>query len=225
MGIITIEKANHLFWLGRYAERMTGTIRMYMECFDQLIDVDDKAYINFCNRLSIPYDCYKDADDFITSFVYDINNPDSLVSAINMAYSNAVVLREEITGDTLAYIDLAKRILEKEEPGTLMLELQKVLDDINAFWGSASDTMEETCRSIVKCGKHAEKLDIQFRFDIADASVQRDLNKLKHRISVLAENYDIPGLQEVKQMFANEKAEYADYIAYIEALSNCFSIR
>lgn len=224
MGAITLEKANHLFWLGRYAERMTGVIRLFMITYDKMIDIDSNAYIEFCKNLSIPYDVYKDDLDFSYRFVYDETLPDSLISTIKRAYDNAIVLREEITGDTYAYIDLAKRILEKENPGTLMLELQNVLDYINAFWGSANDTVDENSRVIIKCGKHAEKLDIQYRFNIEDKNLQREMLKLKHRINTLSEMLNLKGLDEVKILFDNPHAKPEDYIEYIFQLTNCFNV-
>lgn len=224
MGAITLEKANHLFWLGRYAERMTGVIRLFMDTYDKMIDVDPKAYVEFCNNLSIPYDVYKDDIDFSYRFIYDENLPDSLISTIKRAYDNAIVLREEISGDTYAYIDLAKRILEKENPGTLMLELQNVLDYINAFWGSANDTVDENSRVILKCGKHAEKLDIQYRFKIDDKNLQREMSKLRHRIDSLCKKFSIPGLEDVKGLFDNDKASPEEYIEYIFKLTDCFNV-
>lgn len=224
MDIVTLEKANHLFWLGRYAERMTGLIRMFNVTYDKLIDIDQKAYEAFCDALSIPHDIYMDENDFIDRFIYDGTNPDSLLSTITRAYDNAIVLREEITGDTLAYIEMAKRTLEKKEHQTLMLELQYVLDDINAFWGSANDTVYEGSRAIMKCGKHAEKLDIQYRFGIDDENVKRELAKLKYRISSLNDRYEIAGLSKVKELFESNDAGPLKYIDYIYALTDCFCI-
>ncbi len=224
MGAITLEKANHLFWLGRYAERMTGTIRMYMKVYDIMIDKDENAFVGFCQRLSIPSDIYSSAEEFIDGFVYDNENIDSMVCCIHHAYDNAVMLREEITGETLAYIELAKNLLERDEEnrGTMMLELQNVLDYINAFWGSANDTVDEACRSIMKCGKHAEKLDIQYRFEIEDESCKRELAKLKHRIQSLNANFQIRGLKGVEKLFYDTKTTSKDYIEKITALTNCF---
>ena len=35
MGIISIEKADHLYWLGRYAERVYTTLRVFFHIYDQ----------------------------------------------------------------------------------------------------------------------------------------------------------------------------------------------
>ena len=44
MGIISIEKADRLFWLGRYAERVLTTLVAFFDFYDEMIDGDEKAY-------------------------------------------------------------------------------------------------------------------------------------------------------------------------------------
>lgn len=218
MGIISLEKANHLFWLGRYAERITGNVRIFMNYYDKMIDVDELVYLDFCSRLSIDGSKYKNSDDFANKFVYDLNDPDSLVSIINRVFDNAVTLRDEITGDSLAYIDLAKHLLEKEEHQTLMLELQQLIDYINAFWGSVYDTVSQNSSSIMKCGKHAERVELALRFDIKDDDYIRIKEKLKYRIKHISEKFDIRGLKELSEEFQKED----NLLLSIEKLTNLF---
>lgn len=222
MGIITLEKANHLFWLGRYSERMLGTISHFMEVYDLMLDVNDKAYIGFCKCLSIPYDIYLDSDDFVNSFVYNANNPDSLVSCINHAYDNAVELRDDISSETLAYIEMAKALLEKIEHGTIMLELQKVCDYMHAFWGCVYDSVPEASKNLIKCGKHAEKLDIVYRFHQESEQSAKLLAKLENRILFINERYHIRGIDDVVKLFKKEDCSNEEVINMITALTNCF---
>ena len=35
MGIISVENADHLYWLGRYTERVYTTIRVFFHIFDE----------------------------------------------------------------------------------------------------------------------------------------------------------------------------------------------
>lgn len=39
MGIISVERANNLLWLGRYSERVYTTLRMFYLQFDNFISV------------------------------------------------------------------------------------------------------------------------------------------------------------------------------------------
>ena len=54
MGIISLEKINHLYWLGRYTERVFTTIKSFEGYYDRMIDQDETAYQDFCRRLNIP---------------------------------------------------------------------------------------------------------------------------------------------------------------------------
>ena len=38
MGIISVEQVDHLYWLGRYTERVYTTLKIYSESFDRMID-------------------------------------------------------------------------------------------------------------------------------------------------------------------------------------------
>ena len=63
MGIISIEKADHLFWLGRYMERVYTTLDTFFSYYDRMLDLDPDAYHKFCEKLSIP-DIYENREDF-----------------------------------------------------------------------------------------------------------------------------------------------------------------
>lgn len=215
MDIITLEKANHMFWLGRYTERVFQTIFIYMKLYDVMIDIDPNAYIEFCKNLEID-NIYKDSDDFNEKYVYSSDNFDSIISSLKRAYDNAVVLREEITGDTIAYIELSLNILKHRDTKSTVLELQRVVDYLYAFWGSIDDTTSQSCRNIIKCGKYAERVDLFYRFDIDDDKLERQMEKLKSRIDKLNSAYNIDGLSSLK---INDKE---DYLSEVTKLSNFF---
>lgn len=62
--------------------------------------------------------------------------PDSLISNLNRAYDNAVVLRESIGSEALSYIQMPVYDMENAAKSEVpLLELQQVLDNIHAFWG------------------------------------------------------------------------------------------
>ena len=69
----------------------------------------------------------------LTSFS---RNPDSLISNLNRAYDNAVVLRESIGSEALSYIQMSVYDMENAAKSEVpLLELQQVLVNIHAFWG------------------------------------------------------------------------------------------
>ena len=54
MSHITTEKANQLFWLGRYVARVYTTVIEYFKGYDRMIDEAEDSYPEFCRRMSIP---------------------------------------------------------------------------------------------------------------------------------------------------------------------------
>ena len=133
MGIISVVKANNLLWLGRYSERVYTTIRKFYIEFDKMIDNEKDGYSEYCNKLNIPI-IYESNDDFINRYLYDKTNPDSVISNLIRAYDNAIVLRDEIGTETMAYLQLCLSTMEKTmHSASPLLELQNVLDMLLAF--------------------------------------------------------------------------------------------
>ena len=95
MGIISVDRADRLFWLGRYTERVYTTIRLYSDSFDELIDGIADNYVDFCKMIDIP-DVYGSKEVFEEKYPFDETNPDSIISNLNRAYDNAIELRDEI---------------------------------------------------------------------------------------------------------------------------------
>ena len=96
MGIISIKSTDNLFWLGRYVERVFTTLRVFSEYYDKMIDKDENAYIDFCNKLGIE-NTYSYKQEFITKYLFDENDPNSVMSNLLCAYDNAVVMRNAIS--------------------------------------------------------------------------------------------------------------------------------
>lgn len=222
MGIITLEKANHLFWLGRYSERVFSTIQFFMEYYDMMIDQDEEAYHTFCRRLQI-IDDYKDCDDFCERFVFDKKNANSIINSLIRAYDNAVVLREEISSETLCYIELPLKILENREGISIALELQKVKDHLYSFWGSIDDNVDsEACRNIMKCGKYAERLDLCYRFENQNEDIEKQTAKLKNRVNKLKSEYNLDGLSNID--ISQDGYKKWDCLDHIHQLTKLFEV-
>ena len=64
MGVISLERADSLFWLGRYVERVFTTVKVFFDYYDCMIDRNEREYIHFCEALSIP-NVYQDREDFV----------------------------------------------------------------------------------------------------------------------------------------------------------------
>ena len=44
MGIISMEKVDHLYWLGRYTERVYTTLRVFFHIYDKMIEQPEGLY-------------------------------------------------------------------------------------------------------------------------------------------------------------------------------------
>jgi len=71
MGIISVEKADRLFWLGRYTERVLTTLTTFFDYYDKMIDENPDVYKIFCEKISIP-DIYNGIEDFQKKYLFEI---------------------------------------------------------------------------------------------------------------------------------------------------------
>lgn len=210
MDTLTIARLDNLFWLGRYVERVYQTIRSYMTGYDKMIDSNENCYHSICITLGIP-DTYTSQEDFITRFGFDSKDSFSIVSNANKAYDNAMLIRDEISTDTLAYIHLAISDLEKAKKDTSpMIFMQKVLDDILAFWGCLDDEVYEGCiRNTVKVGKRIERLDLFIRLKKSQEELQKEFQRLYHRIKTTNLKYNKAALMHVAAIVEDENPDYS----------------
>lgn len=203
MGIISLEKIDCVYWLGRYAERVFTSTNYYTYVFDRLIDTDKECYKEYCHRLDIP-DIYQDGEDFADKYLYDLSNPDSLYANMSRAFDNAIIIREELSSDVLAYIHLAlDKFKFTRGSDNIPLILQEIRDYLYAFWGSADDfIISQDVRNILKCGRYAERVDIHIRMGASAAVIDKELSKLASRIHRINVPYNHEGLETLQEIIA-----------------------
>lgn len=219
MGIISVEQADHLFWLGRYTERVYTTLNIYFKSFDSLIDGLVDSYVQFCESIDIP-NIYADKEDFISNYPFDATNPDSILSNLNRAYDNAITLRESIGSETLAYIQLAiyemNRAAKSKSP---LIELQKVNDNLLAFYGTVDDQIDsENIRNIIKAGKRIERVDMYARLGVEKQEIERELKRLVPRVEGSGLAYDHEKLDEVCELVKATPLNYYKIVEDVESI-------
>lgn len=225
MGIISIEKADRLFWIGRYTERVFTTLVTFFDYFDQMIDGDQGAYKVFCEKVAIP-DIYGDKDTFIRRYLFDPEDPNSVYSNLDRAYGNAMVMRDEISSHTLAYIQMAQDSLKAANTYAPHYDLQQVIDYLHAFWGCVDDRVDdEECRNLMKCGKYLERLDLYMRLDYPTKYIEKEYSKFLNRLHRIHFGYNLSAeaaLTEIINQGDNWKEHYQDAL---NALWNLFEVR
>ena len=217
--ILSVEHSDQLYWLGRYSERVYTTLRYFAERFDSLIEVKNEDYDEFCRRQDIP-NIYTSKEDFIARYCFDENDPNSIYANLMRAYDNAIVLREEIGSETLAYIQLAVYAMNKAKLSDApLVQLQKVVDNIVAFWGMADDDIDSgRVRSMIKLGKRVERIDLYARMKENPVELKREMKRLNLRIERTGINYNTMKLAHLNYIVEMENLSYELIVDEIESL-------
>ena len=219
MGIVSREQVDRLFWLGRYTERVYTTLKMYARSFDMMIDKSNYNYVDFCKSIDIP-NIYTDRADFLRRYPFDPTNPDSIISNLTRAYDNAIELRESIGSETSAFIQLAiyemNRAAESKAP---MIELQKVTDNLLAFYGIVDDQIDsENIRNTIKAGKRIERIDMYARLGVNQKELLREVHRMIPRVEKSGVKYDTQKLSVISGLVAAEKPDYYKIVDTVETI-------
>jgi uncharacterized alpha-E superfamily protein len=220
MGIISVKHSSNLFWLGRYIERVYTTLVILFNYYDTMLDKDKDSYKKFLEILGIE-DNYGDYEKFIQGFLYG-EESFSLTTAFRSAHDNALVLRNMIGSESLAYIDLASGIFHSgRNAKNLRLVMMPAIDYILAFWGCIDDKLyDQEARNIIKCGKLIERLDIYFRFSLDYTLINSEFEKLCHIIGRMRKGIcDTQELAFLVDILSIED-NYKDYLGEVLASIN-----
>lgn len=225
MGTLTMKKANHLFWLGRYTERVYTTISYMMEVGDRAIDGEEVDYQALCRNLVIP-DIYTGVEDFCTRFLFDKENPDSVTSNMYHAYDNAIVLRETLSSKALSYIFMALSAMEGAATSiSPAVEMQWVVDDILAFRGCAADYIDDDdCRRVMQCGSSVERIDLYLRLNYNTGLVRKEIGKLVNRMYKTPVAHDTQRLQKLADSLMLEDHQLPAKADVLDWVDNAFQI-
>ena len=219
MGIISVEQADHLFWLGRYTERVYTTLRFYFQSFDSMIDETVDSYQAFCESIDIP-NIYSSKEDFLRRYPFDADNSDSIISNLGRAYDNAIVLRDSIGSEALSYIQLAIYDMNKAAVSkSPLIELQYLIDHILSFWGIADDQIDsEQVRNMIKAGKRIERIDMYARLKVSREELIREVCRMIPRVERSGLIYDKVRLEQMKRLVENPDLDYYKIVSNVEAI-------
>ena len=219
MGIISVDRADRLFWLGRYTERVYTTIRLYSDSFDELIDGIADNYVDFCKMIDIP-DIYGSKEVFEEKYPFDEMNPDSIMSNLIRAYDNAIELRDEIGSEVLSYIQLAIYAMNKAKISNApLIELQYVIDNLLAFWGIVDDDIDsEMTRNMIKVGRRIERIDLYGRLHHTQKELIRQVARLIPRVERSGLAYDRDNLMLLKSIVEEPEIDYYKVVSVAESI-------
>ena len=219
MGIISVEQVDHLYWLGRYTERVYTTLKIYSESFDRMIDESEDSYQKNCESLDIP-NIYESKEDFLRRYPFDNSVPDSIISNLNRAYDNAIVLRETIGSEALSYIQLSIYAMNNASMSDApLIDLQQIMDDILSFWGMVDDQIDsEQIRNIIKAGKRIERIDLYARLEVEKTRLVREVHRMIPRVLRSGMKYNEASLSKVSSLINDLKPDYESIITNVERI-------
>ena len=224
--ILSANKANSLFWLGRYEERVYITLHLLRKCYDKMIDGEMEDYWPIWQKLDIQ-GIYQTHEDFTLGMMYDEANPCSIMAAQTRAMDNAILLREEIMSETLSYLEMSVALMKecRNKRETNVMLLQPVIDWSLAFWGSAEQRLENhKALYLMMMGRNVENLDMLLRFEYSYDRIARAYDSLKHysrRLSSLIDDHIESQLDSliVREQFNLNNAEYKNkLLAFVNQL-------
>ncbi|RYQ08398.1 A circularly permuted ATPgrasp [Bifidobacterium pseudolongum subsp. globosum] len=224
--LITKSKVENLYWLGRYSERVFTTLNTFLPFYDRVMDTDVDAFRPFARALDLPQD-FADFDTFITSFLYDSENPDSIRSAIRCAFTNAVPLRPELGSRLLQYIELAMGGIDDAAVHSShaddLYDHRDIADLILSFWGGIEDSqIDAPLKALLFLGKYLERVDLYTRFELSEQEIAAPLRKMTTYLQVL-DGLQAPECLESGLAWLVEQASVRGYAAISEALAAMLS--
>lgn len=210
MGIITLENMDRLVWLGRYTERVNSTIHMFFDGLDSFIDGNKDFYKVLCQQIDIP-DIYENADHFLVDFPYNENNYNSIISNLTRAYDNAIVMRDYIDTETLAYIQLAIYDMQRAKQNkSSVRDLYYVVDHIMGFWGCVDDRVDDRIvRASLRAGKRIERVYLYLSFNKPANTILREIKLMENRIKQIGMKYNPVVLDTLKTMLESADFDYS----------------
>lgn len=180
--VISANKANRLYWLGRYVERVYMTLHLLRRVYDKMIDGAPADYENFWRKLDMT-DSYASTGAFQLGMMYDEQNPGSVMSSLSRAMDNAIMLREDIKSETMSYIEMGISLMKKcsMQAESNITNLQPITDWMLAFRGSVAQRIEDPrVLSLIAIGQIVEKIDIMLRFCYCYERIETQYSMLKN---------------------------------------------
>lgn len=207
--VITADKANRLYWLGRYVERVYISLNLLRRYYDKVIDGDIAnldEYYTFLGVDTFGKDFH--SQDFQLAQLYDAENIYSIFSCLNIAKDNGITLRRDIKSESLCYIEASCSIIEqyaqtKESNITL---LQLISDYMLAFFGSIDERVfNGTTRNLLKLGRLIENIDLHTRFHYPFFRIEEAFSTVKDVISRFSIDIDELALENLEALITEEK--------------------
>lgn len=228
MGTLSLDRIDHLLWLGRYIERSYTTQNFIIATYDKALDSTEGNWKGQLEELGFS----AENDDPLTFFrdcLFDADNPCSLAHSMGAAYDNAVLLRDVLGTESLSYVQMAvDEIAAAATSESPLLDLQLVKDNIMAFKGCVDDFVaNDAARAVIKCGISVERIDLYARLSYQLDSVKQETHRLVSRIDRTGAPYDKQALKALVNIVFEpgfpQNATYEDLGEILKLVAKIFA--
>ncbi len=220
--VITADKANRLFWLGRYAERVYISMHLLRRYYDQVLDGDRANLKEYYKCLGVNTTGQDEESEACQlSQLYDHTNICSIASSLDGANDNAIVLRRDIKSESLSYIQLSRTLIDECSASKEMniIHLQPITDYMLAFFGSVDERVfEERIRNFLKVGRYVENIDLHIRFQYPFFRIEEVFLSLKEALKRSGAVVDDVALNNLEQSLKEASYKPEDEIYRMRVL-------
>ena len=198
---LSLERVENLRWLGRYVERSFTTLRFILSTYDEALDRTDGNWKGRLEELGFDQD-NDDPRRFFHDALFSPDLPISIYCSMSNALDDAVVLRDVIGSESVAYVQMGlDKVVNAAHSETPLLDLQDLVDDILAFKGSCDDyILNDAARNIIKCGISVERMDLYTRLSYRLEDLKNEASKLASRLDRTGMPYDHDAFKEIIEM-------------------------
>ncbi len=209
--VITADKANRLFWLGRYAQRVYVSLHLLRRYYDKMIDGDMKDLKEYFDYLGL--EGCEQSEEFVLSQLYDQCNICSIAASLNGAKDNGIVLRHDITSESLSYIEMSRVLLDEccADHEMNITHLQPVTDYMLAFFGSVEERVfNDSVRNFLKMGRLIEGIDLRTRFHYPFFRIEELFASFKSVVTKSGAVIDYAMLDSLEDMISESRYAPSD---------------
>lgn len=207
--VITADKANRLFWLGRYAERVYISLHLLRRYYDSVLDGDMADIREYYKLLGVDtFGKDQNSEEFQLSQLYSADNACSIMISLINANDNGIVLRRDITSESLSYLQMSKALLDDCAISQVknISMLQPITDYMLAFFGSIDERVfDERIRKFLKIGRFIENIDLHIRFNYPFFRIEEVFLSLKENIANVGAVVDAHSLEQLEALLCEEK--------------------
>ncbi len=198
---ISLEKADHLLWLGRYIERAYTTHKFILAAYDKALDAEGDEWKGQLAELGFDDDA-ETPQEFFQTCLFDPDCLASIAHSLDAAYDNAVRLRDVLGTESLSYIQMAcDSLVAAKQSDAPLLDLQLIQDNIMAFKGCVDDFVEsDAARNLIKCGISVERIDLYARLSYRLGRVRQEVHRLSARVNRTGTPYSQPDLKALVEL-------------------------